>query len=463
MKCNAFKNLGFAVTLFLLPGSLSLADETGETLTLSLGEAMMRVEEDNFSLLINREGIEQALAGVGRERSFLLPQVDLEARQARSRFVTRGGGGTLGGDPLAAPSSGGVEQDTFDAGLQANWTLLDPVLLARLRASEVAVDVAGQEFEELRQTVLTRVAEAYLDFLLEQRRLQVFRANVERSEAYLELARSRVEAEVAAQIDLTRAEVQLAQDQQGLIEQENTVFVREAALKRLLAIPQEISLEVEPFRTHLQMPPEMGEEWAEEGLSERAEYRTAERRRDQNELEVRAARWERFPSFNLFGDYRWVTETAFDGNEENEWTIGVGASLPIFEGFRIRSNVLLANSRLRASETALRDVRAEIEQEYQVILRDLKARLAQIEVAEKTFQLSQEELELAEVRFEEGVADNRDLVDAQNSLAQAEDNREVAYSRYDRSRLEWARIRGDVYLLLADQAMVLEEEGEDGR
>ena len=64
--------------------------------------------------------------------------------------------------------------------------------------------------------------------------------------------------------------------------------------------------------------------------------------------------------------------------------------------------------------------------------------------------LSEEELELARIRFIEGVADNRDVTDAQAALAAANDELVEAVYFYNLSRLELARSRGGVRLLFSE-------------
>jgi outer membrane protein TolC len=72
-------------------------------------------------------------------------------------------------------------------------------------------------------------------------------------------------------------------------------------------------------------------------------------------------------------------------------------------------------------------------------------------VAEKSLALSMEELQLAQRRFEQGVADNREIVDAQNRLALASDNLNEAIYQYNLSRVELARTRGDVRVVLSER------------
>ena len=65
-------------------------------------------------------------------------------------------------------------------------------------------------------------------------------------------------------------------------------------------------------------------------------------------------------------------------------------------------------------------------------------------------ELSEEELILARTRFTQGVADNREIIDAQAALADANDEMIETLYQYDLSRLSLARAKGDVRLLLSD-------------
>jgi outer membrane protein TolC len=74
-----------------------------------------------------------------------------------------------------------------------------------------------------------------------------------------------------------------------------------------------------------------------------------------------------------------------------------------------------------------------------------------VTVAEKSLRLAQEELRLAQQRYQQGVADNREVVEAQNRLAVAEDNLVDAVYQYNLSRVELARAKGDVRAVLAEK------------
>jgi len=142
-----------------------------------------------------------------------------------------------------------------------------------------------------------------------------------------------------------------------------------------------------------------------------------------------------------------------DEGKQDQWAFGVGVAMPVFDGFRLSASRRSAQSRLRSQEARLHHLELQISAELRLAAQDAASRHAQVSVAEKGLGLSREELRLAQQRYQQGVADNREVVEAQNRLAQAEDNLVEAVHQYNLSRVEFARARGDVRTILAERAL----------
>src|SRR6185369_2555018 len=111
----------------------------------------------------------------------------------------------------------------------------------------------------------------------------------------------------------------------------------------------------------------------------------------------------------------------------------------------------LALSRQRSQEVRLHSLELQISSELRLALQDAGSRNAQVAVAEKSLQLAEDELRLAEQRYRAGAADNREVVEAQNRRAIAADNFVEAVYQYHASRVELARARGDVRTVLQEK------------
>lgn len=413
-----------------------VAQAQTETIRLTLQDALTRAEQSSLGVLIRRETVSQVLEAEARARGDLYPRVDLNARQSRNMSES---------DAAGVPDS---YNNSFSTSLSASVSLLDTTRIANFAASRVGSEAARIGFESDLQTILEGVTSAYVTHLRNLARLDLNRANIERARVLLDLARTQLRAGVATQIDVTRAEASLAVQEQALLQQQTATFISEQNIKRLLDLPDSAVLELTSFRATRTLPDELRLLSPEAVLGARPDYRVAELTLDQNRLERRASDLQRVPTLNLSGSYGFGSDVIFDGNERQNWSIGLALSVPIFDGFQIESNQRLANSRVRAQELRVYDLQRQISTEVRVAARDAESRNAQIDVARKQAALAEEELRLARIRFEQGVADNRDLVDAQNNLAQANDNLVEALFQYDLSRLELARVRGDVRILL---------------
>ena len=182
-------------------------------------------------------------------------------------------------------------------------------------------------------------------------------------------------------------------------------------------------------------------------LRMRPDYRKVRAELEREELGLRASRRDRLPSVEVSGQWGYASQSWTDDMHE-QWGIQLGLSVPIFEGFRLDAQEQIAASQLRAKEIEVEDLEAQIEAEYRFVLQNITSRNRQVEVARRAAELSAREFELARIRFEEGVADNSDVVTAQAALADAEDRLVEAEFEYLQARANLARIEGDVRKLL---------------
>ncbi len=408
---------------------------------LGLEDALAAVERVNVNVLLSREGFQQAVEVANAQRADLLPTVGAAVQQRRSEspVITR----TI--------KTAGTPTNRSDARLTASLALLSPQQIAQYRAAQVGVEVAQLDVQQTIQTILATAAQTFFAHLRNVKRIDVLDANVRRGRELLALARNQVAAGVATQIDITRAESQLALAEQARLQQATVVYESELRLKRLLDLDAALPLELADFivRRSEEAPFQGG---AERTLFERrADYLRARRQLEQTTEALRAVRWERFGALSLTGDYGLANSEVFARHDEVAWSAGLALSVPVFDGQRIRSGERQARSQLRSQEFRVRQLELQIAGEVRLAHQDARSRYAQVGVAEKTLALSLEELQLAQRRFEQGVADNREIVDAQNRIALASDNLNEAIYQYNLSRVELARTRGDVRAILGER------------
>jgi outer membrane protein len=408
---------------------------------LSLESALATVEQVNVNVLLSRESVALALESANQQRVGLLPNVSLSAQQRRSKSSSIS----------ATSKSEGTPSDRFDGRLVGSYAVYSPQQMAFRRAALEGVKVAELDLEVTLQGVMTSVAQTFFGHLRNVKRIAVLDANVQRARELVTLARNRAEAGAALQIDITRAEAQLAIAEQARIQQDTVVYQSELLLKRLLDLDPALALKLENFEVVRVDQPLFANGFEQTLFEKRVDYLRLKQALQQNQELFRAAKLDRYGTLSLSGEFNIANTRFYEDDPQEGWAAGVAMAIPVFDGFRSRTNQRIALSQVRSQEFRLRQLELLISSEVRLAVQDARSRLAQVGVAEKSLRLAREELDLAEKRFREGVADNRELIDAQNRLGQAGDNLNEAIYLYNLSRVELARTRGDVKGILTEQ------------
>lgn len=413
-----------------------------EPVRLTLDDAIRSVEGVNLTVLLGREAINQAAAQAEATRAGVLPNLTASLQQRRSQTVTISN--------QAATTTGPFNR--FDALLSGSYNVLDPVRRSALRSANLSVDVARADYQATLQLVIASLVDRYFAHLRNLRRLDVLDANIARARALLVLAQNQFRAGTATQIDVTRAEAQLAQAEQARLQQETVGYQSEMALKRALDLEPARPLILQDFtvkRTDLavyDLPDD------QQTYVRRSDYLRAQKALEQARIDTHTATFERWPVLALSGQYGKAAPNIDRGNRKENWFFGGLVTVPIFDGMRATADHKLTASRQRAQEYRLHNLERQISAELRLATQDARSRNAQITMAEKNLKLAQDQLRLAQQRYQQGVADNREVVEAQTQLAIAEDSLVEAGYQYNLSRLELARTRGDVRTILQERA-----------
>ncbi len=125
-------------------------------------------------------------------------------------------------------------------------------------------------------------------------------------------------------------------------------------------------------------------------------------------------------------------------------TVNAAAVLrfPIFQGGRVHGDNLVADSLLADAKQRLEDMRAGIDQEVRDAFLDLQDTAQEVAVAKNAVELATQTLQQSRDRFASGVTDNIEVVQAQESLADANDAYIAGLYRYNTAKISLARATG---------------------
>jgi outer membrane protein TolC len=158
------------------------------------------------------------------------------------------------------------------------------------------------------------------------------------------------------------------------------------------------------------------------------------------ELQKKAASAERYPTLSAVADYG---DTGTNP-ASSHGTVDAAAELrlPIFQGGSVHGDNLVADSLLASAKQRLEDLRAGIDQEVRDAFLDLQDTAQEVSVEKNAVQLATETLQQSRDRFASGVTDDIEVVQAQESLADANDAYIASLYSYNIAKISMARAVG---------------------
>ena len=107
--------------------------------------------------------------------------------------------------------------------------------------------------------------------------------------------------------------------------------------------------------------------------------------------------------------------------------------------FRQKDGVVVVLEKLRTLGEQRADLRNSIALDVKTALLNLESARNEVQVANLGVQLAKEEVDQARDRFKAGVANNIEVIQAQDALARANDNQIIALYRFNQARADYAR------------------------
>jgi outer membrane protein TolC len=420
-------------------GSVPTGVASPTPVALTLQDAIDRGLRTNLGLVVSGQASESARGERLRSLSALLPQVTGAVSENVQQIDLQTKGINLHIGSFSSPANVGPF-DYTDARVYASFSVFDYSLHESYRAAKEGERAAQLSFKDARNLVVQSVANAYLLVIAGSSRVQALRAQVETDEAIYDRTADQKRAGTTAAIDVLRAHVELQQEQQQLIAQVNQVAKDKLALGRVIGLPsgQQFAItDTEPYSPLAAMTPGQALRTAYE---QRADFQSAKASVRAAEDSVSAARAERYPNLGVAGDYG-ATGTTLN-NSHGTFAFRVAAKFNIFDGGRISGDVIQARAGLKQRQDELADLGGQIDYQVRAALLDIQSAAEQVAVAWSSLDLANQTLTQAQDRFGSGVTDTIEVVQAQGSVAVANDNLIAALYAHNLAKVELARALG---------------------
>jgi len=330
----------------------------------------------------------------------------------------------------------------FSAGPSFGAPVFDLTLWRRYQAARDTVNASKANSLSTREQVILLVVSQYIGTLRAVASVEASQSRVSLAQALYDQAADLQKEGVGTGIDTLRANVELQNEKQRLIEAETDRETSLFALSRLLNLDPRQAIELGDSLSFYDTPQPEVEPSMELALSVRQEWKAMESQIKAAEYQKKASQDSRLPSLRFDGDFAYVGTS---GNTTlPTYTYQASVNMPLFTGGRIHAETVRADLEIKKLEQQKDDLRNQIALDVKTALLNLQSARNEVQVANLGVQLSKEEVDQARDRFKAGVANNIEVIQAQDSLSRANDNQIVALYRFNQARADFARAIGQM-------------------
>ena len=417
-----------------------------QVLQIDFKEAIDRGLRRNLGLLLASDQAQNARGERWKELAELLPDISgrvMENVQTQS-LAALGFNKLL---PLFAPGGSGSFPrvvptfNYFDARVSLNQSVFNLRNIEKERSASESLKAAQLSYKDSREIVVLAVGNAYLQAIAATARVDTIEAQVKNAQALFDKASDQQKAGLIPAIDTLRSQVELQTRQQQLISARNDLAKLKMTVGRIIGLApgqQFVLTETAPYAALTPLPQEA---YLQHAYTSRADYQAALAQVRAAELSKRSAAAGHMPSFDISANIGDIGVTP--GQSNGTWQVNGGVTIPIFAGNRVHADVLQEDAKLKQARSQLGDLRGRIDYEVRAALLDLNSAAQQVEVARSSVDLADQALAQSQDRFTAGVADNLEVVQAQEALAAAHESYIQSLYAHNLAKVELAYAIGD--------------------
>lgn len=412
------------------------AEQVPSPYRLTLQDAIEKGLNANLNVLLSRAKTDAAEGTrLRRLSAALLPRVTAQAYANLQNRDLRAFGISFPGLPgVVGPFS------NYDIRVYGQQNLVDLQSLHGFRASERALDGDKLDDKDARDLIVRAIAAIYLNSESAAARANAAQSRVNDSNTLYQLAKDKHEAGTATGVDVLRAEVQLANDKQALLIAHNAYQQALLSLARNLGIDPGTPLALaDTLKFQPLTAPEV-ETLVSAAVATRADYLSLAAQRQALVEQQRASRARFYPKLSINGNFGEIGRSI--GGIQPTGLIQGQIDFTIFDHDR-EGEAQEITAQIRSIDDRVADLRRGIAEDVREALLNLDSAAQQVNVAGEGQHLAQRELEMAQDRFQQGTANNVEIVTAQDELARAEENYIVAVSSHVDAKFALARALGD--------------------
>jgi outer membrane protein TolC len=348
----------------------------------------------------------------------------------------------------------------FSAGATLEQKVFDQTVFTGLKAARTTEEYYKMATAQSEENVIYNVSQAYYQALVTREKIRVLDANIEKLVTLTETTQSQLQNGLARKIDLDRIKVNLTNYKTQRSQQQNQYQLQLNLLKQQAGMPMEVKITLPSASfDELKDKTAAGLAFGSLDLDNRIEYRLLDKQVELQELQKKAYIAEYYPTLSLNGNYTYnglsnkfdFLKSKSNGSTANWYgvaSVGVTLKIPIFDGFGRRSRVNQANVALRQLNKQKEETALSLNTAFENAKLEVQSNLTTIQAQQENVDLANEVYSSTQNNYKLGLASLTDLLDAETSLTEAQNNYNEALLQYKLAELDIIKSNGNLKNLL---------------
>ncbi|HEY7681422.1 MAG TPA: TolC family protein [Gemmatimonadales bacterium] len=390
----------------------------------TLSRLMHEILSANLDVRAARARVTAARADRARAVLDLTPSATFAGGYARQRLSSANFPGASGTFP---------DQSVWDAGFDASWELdVFGRLRRNIQAQGALLGAAQEDVRNVLVSLTAELARAYFELRGAQEQLEVARRNAENQRRTFDVTRERLEAGRGTAFDTERARAQLNSTLASIPTREAQVAAAQYRIGVLVGrSPTDVARELDQPDQLPQLPEVTSIGKPDSVLRNRPDVAAAERLAAAQRALVGAAKADYLPRLTVGGSAGYTASEFNSLGDHGTFRYAVGPVItwPALNLGRVKADVNAAQAREEAARAQYGQVVLAALEEIETTLSRYGTARSRVERLQEASAASERAAELARLRFNEGVTDFLQVLDAERTQLEAQD--QLAQSRTD--------------------------------
>lgn len=340
------------------------------------------------------------------------------------------------------------------AGINVNQIIFNQTVFTGLKAASTTREFYELNSELTEENIIEQVASAYYGVMVQRQQLVVLDTTIINTEKLLVVMQTNYQNGLVKKLDVDRISVTLSNLKTRKQQVVNSISLLENQLKFLVGIPLDQFVTFEEIDITEINPQPVQDSVSD--FSNRLELRMLETQYKLLNYQLKSFQAEYYPTLSLSGNYSYqglgnVFPIGAENGEANWFevaTIGLSLRVPIFNGFATNSRIQQSKIAIEKMEEDISLTKESMNLAYENAITQLSNNLLNLSAQKQNMELAEDVYNNTAQNYNTGLTSLTDLLFAENSLTEAQNNYLTELLKYKLAELQVMKSRGQLKSLV---------------